>query len=146
MENREQTNYIVVHAAFTKKAMDIGVVEITRWHKERGFSDIGYHYVITRTGEVQIGRALHFKGAHAIPVNSESVAICLVGGKSDDGESWEHNYTIQQLNSLKALVLDLLFLFPDAEVVGHKDVQDKRKCPGFDIASLFENDIAVEEV
>ena len=54
---RKNTDTIVIHCAATRPHMDVGAKEIREWHKERGFEDIGYHYVIRRTGVVEIGRA-----------------------------------------------------------------------------------------
>ena len=57
-------NWLVIHTAATRPSMDIGVKEIRRWHKKRGFADIGYHYVIRRDGRVEKGRADTRQGAH----------------------------------------------------------------------------------
>ncbi|KKK99464.1 hypothetical protein LCGC14_2632510, partial [marine sediment metagenome] len=39
-------DWLVVHCAATPADMDIGVKEIRHWHLQRGFSDVGYHYII----------------------------------------------------------------------------------------------------
>ena len=72
---------IVVHCSATTPTMDIGVGTIRGWHVlERGWSDVGYHFVITRDGEVQTGRPIERSGAHAKGFNKHSVGICYVGG------------------------------------------------------------------
>ena len=95
MIKRTTTKYIFVHASATKPSMDIGVEEIREWHLVEPFyfDDIGYHYVIRRNGIVEFGRSKHLIGAHAIGWNSHSLAICLVGGLSEDGTSDEFNFT-----------------------------------------------------
>ena len=50
-------NTVVVHCAATKPSMDIGAKEIRRWHVDgNGWADIGYHYVIRRSGCIDSGR------------------------------------------------------------------------------------------
>jgi N-acetylmuramoyl-L-alanine amidase len=57
-------NWLVIHTAATRPSMDIGAKEIRRWHKAKGWSDIGYHYVIRRDGRVEKGRPDARVGAH----------------------------------------------------------------------------------
>ncbi len=49
-------NLIVVHCAATPPSMNIGAAEIRKWHTDKGWSDIGYHYVIRRDGTQEEGR------------------------------------------------------------------------------------------
>ena len=53
---RKKTNMVVVHCSATRDDMDIGVAEIDKWHRGRGFYMIGYHDVIRRDGSVEQGR------------------------------------------------------------------------------------------
>jgi hypothetical protein len=74
MNPRTKTDTIVIHCAATKPSMNIGAEEIKKWHvDERGWSDIGYHFVITRDGTKELGRGLDLSGAHAKAVNGTSV-------------------------------------------------------------------------
>ena len=130
---REETDYIVIHCAATKPSMDIGVKDIDKWHRQRGWRKVGYHYVIKRDGEVEIGRELDEVGAHAKGFNSNSVGICLVGGLSEDGKP-ENNYTDEQWIALRETVNQLKLPYPEAEVLGHRDLPDvKKACPSFDV-------------
>lgn len=52
--------------------------EIDRWHKERGWSGIGYHWVIERSGELKEGRKESQTGAHTLGHNKE-IGLCLCG-------------------------------------------------------------------
>lgn len=129
-------NAIIVHCAYTKPSMDIGVAEIRRWHTDpkpagRGWMDIGYHYVIRRDGTVETGRPMEAAGAHAKGHNQNSIGICLVGGMSDTGEA-EFNFTRAQMSALEALVEQLTDLYGIEEVFGHRDVADK-ECPCFNV-------------
>ena len=49
-------NEIIIHCSASAEGKDFTVQDITRWHKQRGFKTIGYHYVIYRNGTVATGR------------------------------------------------------------------------------------------
>ena len=55
---------IIVHCTATPAGRETSVDEIRRWHLERGFSDIGYHFVIGLDGCIEDGRPLVKIGAH----------------------------------------------------------------------------------
>ena len=128
---QEQMKYIVVHCAATRPSMDIGAEEITRWHRERKFLTIGYHYVIRRNGTVETGRPLGSVGAHVEGHNSVSVGICLVGGVKEDGKTAENNFTKEQFKALETLLKQVKKAYPKAEIVGHHDLDKGKACPSF---------------
>lgn len=135
MNPRTKTDTIVIHCAATKPSMNIGSEEIKKWHvDERGWSDIGYHFVITRDGTKELGRGLDLSGAHARAVNGTSVGICLVGGLSEDNKP-ENNFTLEQFLTLKDLIKELKMKYPDAKkIIGHYQVEPaKPHCPGFNV-------------
>lgn len=76
---KRNIDLIVLHCTASPDYLDIGVKEIRQWHLDRGWSDIGYHYVVRRNGEIEAGRPEHIMGAHARGVNSRSIGICWVG-------------------------------------------------------------------
>lgn len=134
----EDVEFIVVHASDTPADMDIGVAEIDRWHRQRGFLEVGYHYVIRRSGEWETGRDDHRPGAHARGFNHKSIAVCLVGGRGADGEA-ENNFTDDQMDTLEGVVLGLESVLPHAKVVGHRDLPGVTKaCPCFDAAEWLQ--------
>lgn len=138
-------DYLAVHCSATPADGDFDASDIRRWHRERGFRDIGYHYVITRSGEVQKGRPDDMAGAHERKINRRSISICLVGGSPPTGSReyrrglGEDNFTPAQKTALAQLLLHLKEQHPDAEVIGHRDVQGVRKaCPSFDVKPWWE--------
>lgn len=131
---RVTTKFLVVHCAATKPTMDIGLREIRQWHRERGWLDIGYHYVIRRDGTVEVGRPQDVIGAHVEGHNSESLGICMAGGIDASGKP-ENNFTAAQFESLRALLDKLKADYPSARIVGHRDLDPKKACPSFDVAS-----------
>lgn len=129
---RTSTEYIVVHCAATKATMDIGVREIRQWHVQKGWLDIGYHFVIRRNGTVENGRPHDVVGSHVKDYNSRSLGICLAGGIDAKGNP-ENNFTPEQFNSLKLLLLAQKRTYPGAKIVGHRDLNSGKACPSFDV-------------
>jgi len=127
-------NKFVVHCAATKPSMDIGVEQIRDWHKNgRGWSDIGYHWVIRRDGTVEPGRNEATPGAHVRGHNQDSIGICLVGGLNEDTLAPENNFTARQFDSLKVLIEALWQRHPRAGVFGHNEFNPNKACPCFDV-------------
>lgn len=132
---QREIDSIIIHCADTYPEMDIGAEDIRQWHIARGWSDIGYHYVVRRNGEVEEGRPLDVAGAHARGYNETSVGICLVGGKARPGLQ-PCNFTIEQWQSLAELIVDLEGRFEIDSVLGHNAVSDKA-CPTFDVRAWW---------
>lgn len=129
----ENVKFIVIHCSATPPSADIGAAEIRRWHRAKGWLDIGYHAVIRRNGSLELGRSLNTIGAHVEGHNHESVGICMVGGTNAEGKA-EDNFTTDQWQALMAVVQTMLIKFPGAEVVGHRDFAGvKKDCPSFDV-------------
>ena len=134
---RPATEYLVVHGAYTPASMDVGVKDIDRWHRERGFLQIGYHAVIRRDGTIEQGREDHLIGAGVYGFNSTSWHVCLIGGKAEEG-GWEANYTGLQYDTLRVLLRQKLNQYPDAELMGHTDFpRVSKRCPGFNVKEWF---------
>lgn len=56
---------IILHCAATPEGRETTVADITSWHLQRGFTTIGYHFVIYLDGSVHKGRCIETPGAHA---------------------------------------------------------------------------------
>tara|TARA_X000001382_G_scaffold47933_1_gene32436 strand:- start:238 stop:645 length:408 start_codon:yes stop_codon:yes gene_type:complete len=121
---------IIVHCSATPEGRDVSTEEIRQWHLDRGWSDIGYHFVIELDGTVGDGRPVEIAGAHAQGHNSDSIGVCYVGGVDSDMEP-KDTRTEEQKESMDDLIRDLLDEYPHAVVIGHRDVSEKA-CPSFD--------------
>lgn len=130
---RKSTDFMVIHCSATPPGMDIGAKEIDRWHRAKGYFRIGYHFVIRRDGTIEHGRELNAVGAHTLGYNEKSIGICLVGGVTTDNRTPENNYTPAQWLTLEKLVSELETQFPQAKVVGHRDLNPGRGCPSFNV-------------
>lgn len=110
------------------------VEEISRWHKQRGFNRIGYHWVIDRNGEVAKGRAENEVGAHVKDYNTGSIGISLVGGfGSNENDPFEKNFTVEQDKALRSLINGVKTRTPITKIRGHNEVAAKA-CPGFNVS------------
>ena len=98
--------------------------------------DIGYHFYITRDGEIHRGRALEKVGAHCRNHNSHSIGICYEGGLDADGKP-KDTRTLNQQGSLLALLRELQRQFPKALIVGHRDLNPMKECPCFNCIAEY---------
>lgn len=69
---------IILHCTATPEGRDFSVEQIRQWHLARGFSDIGYHYVVSRDGSVHRGRPEKVAGAHCTGQNTCSIGVSYV--------------------------------------------------------------------
>ena len=125
---------IIIHCTATKEGNDTTVEAIRHCHiYERGFSDIGYHYVIYLEGSIHAGRSVHNAGAHCAGHNSHSIGVCYVGG-CDRNMNPKDTRTEAQKKSLVRLVKALMALYhlPASRVFGHYQFANKA-CPSFKI-------------
>lgn len=144
---------IAIHCTATREGRDYSVETIRRWHKRRGFIDIGYHYVIHLDGTVSFGRSIDKIGAHVKRKNTGKIGIVYVGGIGSEGEPRDTRTTEQRV-ALFELVRSLRMVFPGIKKVrGHRDYSPDRNydgkitrdewikvCPCFDVQSEFPDD------
>lgn len=129
--SKRKITEIIVHCTATQEGKNFTVSDITRWHKQRGFSTIGYHYVIYLDGTRHLGRNVNISGAHCENHNSHSIGVCYVGGLASDGKTPKDTRTQAQKTALLALLRELRRIYPMARIYGHRDFANKA-CPSFD--------------
>ena len=76
---------IIIHCTATFADQRVTVADITRWHKQRGWKTIGYHYIVDQAGNVFEGRPIEQAGAHCLEHNKNSIGIAYCGGLGHDG-------------------------------------------------------------
>lgn len=117
---------VIVHCSATPddSSVEFDVNDIRRWHKRRGWSDCGYHWVITRGGLLQRGRDEILVGAHCRGENYRSVGVCLVGSET---------YEKTQMDRL----IELFYSIKNDYKIGvenwycHNEFTTSKTCPGF---------------
>ena len=129
---------IIIHCSATTEGKDFTVEDIDRWHRQRGFNGIGYHFVIDRDCTVAKGRAVERVGSHVKGHNTGTIGVCLVGGfGSAATDKFEEHYSWQQHKALGVLLVDLRKQFPAiVKVSGHNQYAQKA-CPGFNVPSWY---------
>jgi len=138
---RLETKYIVIHCSQTRPSQDIGAKDIDRWHRERGWLKIGYARVIKRDGTVEQGREDNELQAHVKDYNHVSTSVCVVGGAEED--NWklpEDNFTAEQWESLKTVLEELVIKYPEARIVGHYELDERKTCPNFSVREYLLNE------
>ena len=122
---------IIIHCTATKEGVDVDAKTIDKWHKQRGWKGIGYHYVIKLDGTVEKGRNDEEVGAHCTNHNANSIGIVYVGGLDNNGKP-KDTRTGAQKESMWNLLRILLIKYPTANVHGHNEFANKA-CPCFDV-------------
>ena len=112
---------IVWHTSATKESSNIGVDELRRMHKARGWSDVGYHIIVQRNGNIQIGRPIEKIGAGVYGFNKHAVHLVWIGGLKNDGKTIVDNRSESQKASMIAATIEMKKSYPNAKVIGHRD-------------------------
>lgn len=146
-----EVKYIVIHCSATRSNMHYSALQLDRDHRRRGYRMAGYHFYITRNGEIEPMRGLLEEGAHVRGYNHCSIGICYEGGLLPNGTPADTRTRPQKV-ALRGLVSYLREQFPLALVVGHRDLSPDRNgngiiepqewlkaCPCFDALSEFLN-------
>ena len=135
-KSKRMINEIIIHCTATPEGRECSVDEIRRWHRQRGFSDIGYHYIVHLNGDLDFGRNVDISGAHCLNHNAHSIGVVYVGGVAKDGRTPKDTRTQEQKATLASLLIDLRRLYPRAKIHGHRDFANKA-CPSFDATKEY---------
>ena len=127
---------IIVHCSATREGKVFFADDIARWHRQRGFRTIGYHYVVLLDGIVQKGWPETEIGAHCTGHNACSIGICYIGGLASDGKTPKDTRTPEQRRALLMLLRRLRAKYPNAKIHGHRDFAAKA-CPSFDATEEY---------
>ena len=128
-------NKIIIHCTATPEGRDVSTKDIKQWHLDRGWSDIGYHYIIDLKGTLHEGRPIERTGAHVRGSNRNSIGLCYVGG-CDSQMAPKDTRTDGQRRRLESIIIDLLTLYPNATLHGHNEFSNKA-CPSFDVKKEY---------
>lgn len=120
LQKRTQTKYFVLHHA---EASTATVQQIHQWHLNNGWAGIGYNYYVRKDGSIYKGRGSEAVGAHCQGYNSVSIGICA------EGNYMTETMPAAQENAIVALCKELLTVYPNVKIVGHKDLYPTA-CPG----------------
>ena len=145
---------LIIHCSATPNGRGDTIEDIDRWHHDRHFKrnanarlgegvweskpyiikqphlrSVGYHVVVHGNGDVAIGRSLNETGAHAKSHNHNSIGICMMGTDKFSEDQWY---------ALKSTVRGFQTLIPELAIIGHRDVNPHKTCPGFDVSQWLD--------
>ena len=137
-KSKRSINEIIVHCTASYEGQPLTVEAIRRMHiRERGWSDIGYHYVVYLDGSIHEGRNVNISGAHCTGHNTHSIGVVYVGGLLRNGKAADTRTPAQKAGLLK-LLKELKRLYPKATIHGHREYANKA-CPCFDAKAEYKN-------
>ena len=134
---------IIIHCSATIEGKNFNAQDIATWHKDKGMSKIGYHFVINLDGTIEKGRAIEETGAHCLGQNENSIGICYIGGldKKNQPKDTRTAFQVRSMdNPLKELLEELRFIQPGLTITihGHREYANKA-CPCFDARQEYIN-------
>ena len=127
---------IVIHCTASRPNQHLSLEDLNKMHRARGWKCCGYHYYITRDGQLHMGRPEEMVGAHAPHYNAHSIGVCYEGGLDASGHAADTR-TPAQKATLLTLLCSLKQDYPDALIVGHCELEGVHKaCPSFPVSEL----------
>ena len=131
-----EVNKIIIHCSATVEGVNVSTATIKSWHvKGRGWSDIGYHFIIGLDGAIDYGRPISRQGAHTKGENADSIGICYIGGLSDKKRA-KDTRTEAQKKALIKILKTLTHIYPNATIHSHFEYANK-SCPCFNAGSEY---------
>lgn len=124
-------NKIILHCTATPEGRDVSIDTIRQWHLDRGWSDIGYHYIIELDGTIKEGRPVERQGAHVRGLNKNSIGIAYIGGCDANMSSKDTRTNAQKL-AIDILLNKLMNKYVNSTLHGHNEFSPKA-CPSFDV-------------
>lgn len=122
---------LIIHCSASPPGRGDSAETIHAWHLARGWSGIGYHWIILENGTLQAGRPEYWIGAHLKNYNAHSIGVCLIG---DD------EFTEEQYSKLKKLVKRKQIEYPGIDILGHYQLTTGKTCPNFDVPGWLEEE------
>lgn len=147
--NHPYFNKMTLHhaAGWGAKTLEEGkaaVKSIQDFHQNgRGWSDIGYHFLVDMAGNIYQGRPETVLGAHVGGANTGNIGVCLLGCYHPPETSIpcydEMSYSSEQsLIKLYAWISDTYGVEPKL-LKGHRDYFGTTSCPGNNVWSMLPN-------
>lgn len=128
---------IVVHCSANREGCKLRCKDIDRYHRSRGWSCCGYHYVVPTDGTVETGRPPEMAGVHCRNHNRHSIGVCYIGGLASDGKTPKDTRTPEQRAALRTLLTALHESYPSALIVGHHDLNPLKACPCLNVTAEY---------
>jgi len=130
--------HIVLHCTATSRLTTVNSI-LRYWKEELKWKSPGYHYIIKADGEevnlLPISMVSNGVAGH----NSNSIHISYIGGIDQNGKPTDTR-TPPQIATQIRLLKKFMAMFPEAEVLGHRDFPGVTKaCPSFDVRTWLKS-------
>ena len=125
LSQRYGTDMIVIHHTGNPTDDDLSAEEIHESHLGQGWAGCGYHYIIRKNGQVELGRPDWAIGSHAYGYNSNSIGVHVCGNFE---EAEPTQYQIESLAYLLGWLCDEYNLDPREDIVAHRDLMATACC------------------
>ena len=134
----EDVKYLVLHCSGTRCNENYTPEMLRRDHRAMNLRDVGYHFYVRRDGTKTQHRMPLEAGAHCTYYNKCSIGICYEGGLDENGFPC-NTMTVRQKRTLIGLLCILHKMFPQAKIVGHRDLpgNTSKDCPCLDTRKEF---------
>lgn len=134
---------LILHVSDSRDDRNFDVFHVSRWHQGMNFPRsltglyCGYHYVITKAGEVQVGRFEHEVGAHCRGHNATSIGICWMG--RNDFNKAQREAVIEVLARLCAM-----YGLETKQIFGHRELNPGKSCPNIKEMDRLRGDVELK--
>lgn len=128
---------IIIHCTANRPRCKMTMQDFRRLHKSKGWSDVGYHYIVFEDGHVEPGRSINLPGSHCKRGghNRYSIGIAYVGGLNQFGITADTR-TDAQKSALIGLLKQLNAKY-HVPIYGHRDFDRGKACPCFDAKTEY---------
>ena len=146
---------IFVHATATPRSHTVEQV-LNYFKRVKGWKAPGYHIMIDARGVAVFTFPLDKIANGVRGYNSTSVHVAWIGGIDARGKAID-NRTADQRTALRSVVLALKAAFPDAQLMGHRDISPDingngivdpweriKECPCFDVLKEYSDIVQLE--
>lgn len=125
--------YIVLHCTATNQhGVTVKAIQ-NYWKNQLGWKNPGYHFIIEFDGKIHQLQPIEKPSNGVRGYNQNSIHISYIGGVDQEGEP-NDNRTITQKAAMQGLVHGLSAVYPNAEILGHRDFPGVNKaCPSFEV-------------
>ena len=124
---------VFLHCSASDVPAHDNVETMRKWHKEKGWDDIGYHFFISKNGVLHRGRDIEKTPAAQKGHNLRTIAVCMHGLRKE-------KFTQVQYEALKTLCTDIDAAYSSkVSFHGHTEVSNKT-CPVFDYKEVLKLD------
>jgi hypothetical protein len=146
---RHPVREVVIHCSATRAdwmhnaTLAEQVAEIRRWHmRDRGWRDIGYHWIVGRSGQVLAGRPETSRGAGVEGHNAGVIHVCLIGGHGSSArDAFSRHFTGAQDITLRQMLQGIGMRTQVTRISGHNEWAAKA-CPGFHVPTWLKREAA----